>query len=80
MDLAKISPDLKNLVRNCYVSRLVQVSLGFGEKIRDQTEQIRFWRRKPATNRSMVGPGLVGFTEWVRPLVELDIPLLNNEI
>ena len=50
MDLAKISPDLKNLVRNCYVSRLIRVSSGFREKIRDRTKQIEFWRRKPIAN------------------------------
>ena len=42
MDLAKISPNLKNFTGKCYVSRLIQVSSGFGEKIQDRTDQIGF--------------------------------------
>ena len=42
MDLAEISPDLKNIVGKCYIARSVRVSSGFGEKIRDQTAQIGF--------------------------------------
>ena len=51
MDLAKISLDLKNLVEKCYVSWLVWVFSGFGEKTRDQIDQIRFRRKRPAANR-----------------------------
>ena len=50
-DLAKISPDLSNLARKCYVSRLVRVSSGFGVKIRDRTDQIGFWRKRPTADR-----------------------------
>ena len=32
MDLAKISPDLKNLAGKCYRARSVRVSSGFGER------------------------------------------------
>ena len=51
MDLAEISLDLKNFARKCYVSWSVWISLGFGEKIQDRTNQIRFWTKGPATNR-----------------------------
>ena len=54
MDLAEISRDLKNLAGKCYVSRSVQVSSGFREKIRDQTNQIRFWRKNPPPTAGVV--------------------------
>ena len=68
MDLAEIWPDLKNLAGKCYRARSIRVSSGFGEKIRDRTDQIGFWRRKPATDRrsSRVGRWSV----WV----QLDLP------
>ena len=50
MDLVEISLDLKNFARKCYVSWSVWISLGFGEKIQDRTNQIRFWTKGPATN------------------------------
>ena len=46
MDLAEISPDLKNLTGKCYVSRSVRVSSGFGEKIRDRTNLDRILEKK----------------------------------
>ena len=65
-----------HLVGKCYVSWSVRVSLGFGKKIWDWTDQIGFRRKRPAAARqsSRVGLGLVGFTRWVEPPVELDIP------
>ena len=51
MDLVEISPDLKILVGKCYVSRSVRVFSGFGEKIRDRTNQIGFWKKRPVANR-----------------------------
>ena len=50
MDLAEISLDLKNLAGKCYIARLIQVSSGFGEKIRDRTAQIKFSKRKPVAD------------------------------
>ena len=80
MDLAEISSDLKNLSEKCYIAQSVRVSSGFREKIRDQTAQIEFLRRKPVTDRrsSRVGLGPVGFTGWVGPLVEMDTPRIEN--
>ena len=51
MDLAEISLDLKNLTGKCYIARSIRVSSGFGEKIRDRTAQIEFWKRKPVADR-----------------------------
>ena len=53
MDLVEISPDLKILVGKCYVSRSVRVFSGFGEKIRDRTNQIGFWKKRPTADRQI---------------------------
>ena len=61
MDLAEISLDLKNLTGKCYIARSIRVSSGFGEKIRDRTAHIEFWKRKPVADRrsNRVGRRLV---------------------
>ena len=41
-EMAKISPDLKNLAGKCSLSQSIQVSSGFGEKIRDWIDGIQF--------------------------------------
>lgn len=73
-EMAKISPNLKNLVEKCSISRSDQVSSGFGR--RSETEPMVSVSRELdpllTTKVVAVGPSLFGFTGWVRPPVELD--------
>ena len=55
MDLVESLPDLKILAGKCYVSRSVWVFSGFGEKIRDRTDQIEFWKKDPLSTAGVVG-------------------------
>ena len=63
MNLVEISPDLKIIAGKCYVSRLVRVFSGFGEKIRDQTDHIGFRKKRYAIDcqSSRVGQWSVRF-------------------